>query len=335
MTGATEAARGVPRALLGGLLAAALAAAAPAAAAGGESDARALLDRMAHAARNLDYVGTFVYHDGDGMDTMQIIHRAGVDGERERLVALTGAPREVIRDREHVTCILPDTESVVVSKSRARSVLPTGIPRPDADVGRYYRLSARSGERIAGRETQVVLVEPRDRYRYAYRLWLDRETGLLLRSELLDEGRAPLEQVVYTSISFPEEIPDSMLEPGISGEGFRWYTSSDGKESAQGKGEMEWQVGWLPSGFEMSASDKEPIPSSSPMPVEQYAYGDGFGTFSVFIEKLRPGGERLEGASRMGAVHAFGRMVGAYQVTVVGEVPGVTVKRVAQSVSHQ
>jgi sigma-E factor negative regulatory protein RseB len=36
----------------------------------------------------------------------------------------------------------------------------------------------------------------------------------------------------------------------------------------------------------------------------------------------------------MGAVHAYGREIGDYHVTVVGEVPHATVKLIADSVEH-
>ncbi|MCA8966785.1 MAG: transcriptional regulator, partial [Planctomycetes bacterium] len=128
--------------------------------------ARDWLERMAQATRALNYDGTFVYHNDDWMQSMRIIHRADENGTRERLVALTGEPREVIRDRTTVTCILPDDRSVVVGKSRMAA--GTGAPAFDIGAGfvDHYHLSTQPGERVAGRDTQVVDVRPRDPYRY-------------------------------------------------------------------------------------------------------------------------------------------------------------------------
>ena len=52
----------------------------------------------------------------------------------------------------------------------------------------------------------------------------------------------------------------------------------------------------------------------------------------MFIEPLDPSSVALDGHSRMGAVSAFGRMVGKHQVTVVGAVPAATVEAVGMSV---
>ena len=84
-------------------------------------EAHMWLDKMMQAAQTLNYDGTFVYRQGDRVESMRIIHRADANGERERLVSLSGAPREVLRDNSNVVCILPDTQRVVVSKSRQRS----------------------------------------------------------------------------------------------------------------------------------------------------------------------------------------------------------------------
>jgi negative regulator of sigma E activity len=37
----------------------------------------------------------------------------------------------------------------------------------------------------------------------------------------------------------------------------------------------------------------------------------------------------------MGSVNAYGRQISNYQVTVMGEVPGNTVKQIAESVAKQ
>ena len=51
---------------------------------------------------------------------------------------------------------------------------------------------------------------------------------------------------------------------------------------------------------------------------------------SVFIEPLK--GKPLNGASRMGAVNAYGSVKGDFKVVVVGEVPAATVMLINQHV---
>ena len=300
-----------------------------------QREVRGLLDRMVRASRTLDYVGTFVYRNGSTIQSMKIIHRADTDGSRERLVALSGAAREVIRDGRRVTCILPDDRTVVVARRRPGRPYHSTVFGPEVaigpDVAEFYSLSSAGVERVADREATVIDVRPKDRYRYGLRLAVDRETGLLLKSELLDDGMTALEQIVYTHLELPDSIPDEALEPRISDAGFMRYET----EAAEGGGSTarirEWTIGWLPAGFRMTNESHGPIRPGHD-PVDHRVYGDGLASLSIFIERGLDEDDRFEGPSSVGAVNAFGRLVGGFQLSVVGEVPGITVEKVAASI---
>src|SRR5210317_218331 len=86
------------------------------------------LKKMHHAAHTLNYEGTFVYGQKDQLSSMRIIHSADEKEEKERLVSMDGSGREVIRKGDSVKCILPDTKTVVVEKSRPTSQFPPMFP---------------------------------------------------------------------------------------------------------------------------------------------------------------------------------------------------------------
>ena len=68
-----------------------------------EQSARQWLDNMSTALQSLNYDGTFVYlHDGK-LESMRIVHQASEQGGQERLMSLTGSPREVLRDNKAVS----------------------------------------------------------------------------------------------------------------------------------------------------------------------------------------------------------------------------------------
>ena len=300
-------------------------------------DVRGLLDRMVRASRSLDYVGTFVYRNGSMIQSMKIIHRADTDGSRERLVALSGAAREVIRDGRRVTCILPDDRIVVITKRRPSRLYPSTVFDPEiaigSDVAEFYSLSSDGVERVADREADVIDVRPKDRYRYGFRLAVDRQTGLLLKSELLDDGRTAVEQIVYTHLELPDSIPDEALEPQISDTGFRRHETvipagAGGGSTAR---TQEWTIGWLPAGFRMTDESYDPIQPGHD-PVDHRVYSDGLASLSIFIERGIDAGDRLEGRTSVGAVNAFSRIVDEFQLSVVGEVPRITVETVAASI---
>ncbi len=290
------------------------------------------LKRMAEAARSLNYEGTFVYRQGSLLETLRIIHRADAHGEKERLVSLNGVAREVVRDESGVTCILPDHHSVVVARGRS-GLLPNAFRNPDGDLEAYYVFSLGGEDRVAGRPVRVVDIKPRDEYRYGYRLWLDQETALLLKSELLDGDGVVLEQILYTSISLPSEIPDKALEPLTPGSDFTWHTAGDA-QSATGDIQSEWRTDWLPMGFSLRHREQNPMPNRS-APVKHLLFSDGLASFSLYIERLTSETDHFQGPSRMGAMNAFGVIIEDYQITVVGEVPRVTVERVGRAVGQR
>ena len=296
-----------------------------------------LLDRMVHASRSLDYIGTFVYRSGSTMQSMKIIHRADADGSRERLVALSGSAREVIRDGQWVTCILPDDQVVVVARRRTGTLYPSTVFEPeievDSGIAEVYSLARGGVERVADREANVIDVRPKDRYRYGFRLAVGRESGLLLKLDLLDNDSTMLEQIVYTHLDLPETIPDEALEPRISQAGFTRFHAGDTQKAAPDPAEplQQWTIGWLPAGFRMTDESYGPIQPGRES-VDHRVYSDGLAALSVFIEREFHSDDRFEGPSSVGAVNAFSRVIGEYQLSVVGEVPGITVEKVAASI---
>lgn len=292
-----------------------------------------LLQKMVVAGSRLNYDGTFVYRKGNELETMRIIHRSGQDGEKERLVSLNGSAREVVRDEKRVTCIQPDDQSVVVESARGQGAPGSIFRNSDRRFSQYYQLVAHAEDRVAGRPTRIVAINAKDQYRYGYQLWLDKETGLLLKSELRNQQGEALEQFLYTSISLPESIPDSLLRPAITSKAFQVFTgnASDPEPQLSGDGRA-WHAAWLPVGFSLSRHVVDTMPNSD-QPVEHMLYSDGLASFSVYIEPLDPDSEngRFEGGTRMGAMNAFGTVQAGHQITVVGAVPEVTVHRVAQA----
>ncbi|MBI2993701.1 MAG: MucB/RseB C-terminal domain-containing protein [Gammaproteobacteria bacterium] len=289
--------------------------------------AQELINRMSRAARDLNYDGVFIYRRSREMDTMRLIHKADAEGEHERLVTLTGMPREVIRDDQSVTCIFPDDQAVMVEKSRPRKFVAQ-LPEPVERIAAYYSFNVEGQDRIAGRDAWVVNITPRDLYRYGYQLWIDKEHSLLLKSELKNKSGAPVEQIMFTQLEVRESIPDDLLRPTMTGQGYTWYHQASAEERAD-SGAGGWQVTWMPNGFALSNHEKQSLVASGD-PVDHLVFTDGLASVSVFIEKLHDVPQI--GPAQMGGVNAFARFADGFQVTAVGEVPQSTVQRMANSV---
>ncbi len=292
--------------------------------------AQKLIRQMSEANHELNYEGVFIYRRHGKMDTMRIIHKVGENGIQERIVSLTGFAREVIRDKNSVTCILPDNESVMVEKSSPRQFRISQLPEQINRVSEYYTFSIAGQDRVANRPAWVVDILPRDDFRYGYQLWIDLESKLLLKSELKNKEGMPLEQFFFAKLQIVEEIPDEWLRPEISGVGYTWHDNSS-EDFPVHQGDISWKATWMPDGFVMSDQEKQSAEESQ-MPVEHLMYSDGLATVSVFVEKLDKAVNVVTGASSMGGVNTFSTMTDSYLITAIGEVPRDTVKLFAKSV---
>ena len=292
--------------------------------------AQQLIRQMSEANHKLNYEGIFIYRRQGAIDTMRIIHKIDENNVRERIVSLTGFAREVIRDKDSVTCILPDDESVMVEKSNPRQFKISQLPEQIAKVSEYYTFSIAGQDRVANRPTWVVDILPKDDYRFGYQLWIDVGSKLLLKSELKNKEGLLLEQFFFAKLEIVENIPDEWLKPGISGVGYIWYDNSS-EDSPLHKGDVSWEATWMPDGFVMSDQEKQSVSESQP-PVEHLMYSDGLALVSVFVEKLDKSVNIVTGASSMGGVNTFSTMMDSYLITAVGEVPRDTVKLFAESV---
>jgi sigma-E factor negative regulatory protein RseB len=265
------------------------------------------------------------------MDTMRIIHKAGEDGIYERLISLTGNAREVIRNKDKVQCFYPEDKKVVVDKSRLGKLVSTYLPNPINSISAFYNFEIAGEDRIAGMDAWVVNIRPNDKYRYGYQLWIEKNSHLLLKSELKNQLGVTLEQIMFTQLNILDDIDDALLQPSISGKDFTWYNNVK-HVSFKDDSDKQWQVTSMPVGFSMSEQEKEAMMNSH-MPVEHFIYTDGLAMVSVYVEKLLEQEDNYQaGLSSFGGVNTYSTHIEGYQVTAVGEVPMATVQLMANSV---
>ena len=294
---------------------------------------------MNRAFMDLNYDGVFSYFTGQDVATLRIVHMV-VDGEqRERLVHLNGAPREIIRRGDEVTRVLmPGDNLVELSRGIASGPFARAFTRPFDRVSAQYAISDLGVGRIAGRWAQRVAVTPRDGDRYGHRLWLDREHRLLLRSELVDRRGARLEVFQFTQIEIGDGVDPSALEPGRH-EGALASVDQPPQGNAIDRGpvRIRWRAGWIPAGFSMASAGVRG--GGRLQSVNAMMYTDGLAAFSIFVED-RPNAGAAAPATRQGATVAVTEFVtgpsGRHaQVTLVGELPEPTVRRIARSMYHE
>lgn len=296
-------------------------------------DVEKWLAKMHHAAHMINYDGNFVYGQNNELTSMQIIHSVDKNGEFERLISLDGSGREVIRSGDTVTCVLPDKKSVVVDKSRPDAEFPPMFPLKIKQLLKTYSFHFGDDAVVAGRTAKKLIINPKDKYRYGHILWIDAKTGLLLKDHLVDDNNKTVEQFMFTQVNFPDVIEKSRLRSKSKTKNFTWYEAKEPEARKEIHKSMNWKVMEVPAGF-VSGVKRHHNMTVSAMPVEHFMYSDGLSSISIFVEKKMKSSKNLMGGSTMGAVNAYGREIGDYHVTVVGEVPHATVEMIGDSVEH-
>lgn len=281
------------------------------------SDAGAVLSRMAAAMQRWEYEGTLVYLHGHHLTTLRIVHRIDDGESRESLLALSGPIRAVARNGRGVTCVLPDAHPISVEPPHPHSGMLREAPLDAERLAPSYLIHPLGDARIAGRDADVIGVIPRDNLRYGYRFYVDQATGLPLKTDLMDRSSTPIEQVMFTELEVIGEaqpLRSAVASPAEQPESDRPRPKA--AEIAAETSER-WHFARLPRGFRVVAGEQDAKGRRHIM------ISDGLASVSVYIEPDR--GDGLQGATRLGAVHAAGRVIDDHQVTAVGEVPAETI----------
>jgi sigma-E factor negative regulatory protein RseB len=320
----------------------------------GADDPREWLAKMNKALATRNYDGTFFHLSGGRVETMRIVHRVRAGRVTERLQSLDGSGREFVRANDELTCYLPDQHTVLVEPRQDRGPFLGSLPQFDASVGDFYRIEALPATHILGRPARVIAVNPKDQYRFGYRLWLDEKTAMPLKTQLCDSHGQVIEQIFFARLDMPESIPDSDLAPTVRSEGMRWVRQGPSGDAASAA-LAAYRASQLPPGFRLTVQGAQTLGGAS-APASHLVYSDGLATVSVFVEEQRatapgvaavPGVAAaagiaaapdtqaeppMQGLARVGSGYAFSIVVQGHQVTAVGEVPAQTVEFIAHSV---
>jgi sigma-E factor negative regulatory protein RseB len=284
-----------------------------------EDDARTWLTLMSDALATRSYEGEFVHLAPGGQERIRILHRVAGNKVSERLVSLTGNRREIIRDDSGVYCYLPDQHKVLFRSRDERGSLLASPPRFDADLSANYelRLVGRFKSMI-GPYAKVVLVRPRDAYRYGYRLWIDEGSHLPLRTDLCDTDGHVLEQVVYMRLTPDKALSAEAMRPGIAQAGLTWE-----RQASSAAAPEPWHTVHVPAGFALRSAVEEQMPGEGQL-VTHLVLSDGLAAVSVFIETAT-GHRGGTSQGRVGSAVAYSTVVSGHLITAVGTVPAATV----------
>lgn len=282
------------------------------------------LKTAAFAGHQTDYSGVFVYQYGNHVETSRISHVVETDSEYEKLESLDGPKREIIRHHGQVWCY-SNHKLVQVDSQQGPGRFPLLLPAQLSALSENYQVKEAGVERVAGYNTQVVVYQPRDNLRYAHKIWVHTDSGLLLKSAVLNEKNQVVEQYAFTELKIGSEVDRAWVASSTPG------NSKPALNKAAPIVNSGWVVDALPNGFKKTMEILRPMHGKH-APVTQLVFSDGLSAISVFIEPADADEDDNEGLTSRGAVNLYHKVVDKHLYNVVGEVPPKTVMQVLDSV---
>jgi len=289
-----------------------------------ELSAKAWLENMSLALKGQEFKMSLIHLQADHIRPLVYLHGKVDDHEVAFLEHLNGPPKNAVRVGNTVTFIEHDQPAYSVRAERIQGVLPPAFAGVISDLESGYQFVLGGRSRLAGRPSQLVRIIPNDDNRYSYQVWLDMDTYLPLRYDMLNLEKQLLEQVLVVELIVLDDAPAILREA---------YKQDWPEIMPQPQREQadNWQFKWLPQGFKILVKDNHRLIGSHEA-VEYIALSDGLVNISVYVARAGETALPDELMTRNGLSLAAER-VGNAEVVAVGKVPAETLSRIAKSIT--
>lgn len=293
------------------------------------------LMRMHEASRQRAYVGTFVVTAGGSMSSARIWHVCDGEQQMERVESLTGAPRSTFRHNDQVTTFLPESRVAVAEKRESLGLFPNFLQSNDSAIAQFYSVKASSPERVAGFEADVLRLRPADSWRFGYRVWAEKKSGLVVKLQTLDANGQVLEQAAFSDLQLDAPVSMTKLTQMMKNtKGYQVETPALVKTTALDEG---WRLKTGVPGFMQMSCYKRAVGVGADARNKntlQWVFSDGLASVSLFVEAFDARYHLQPGSTVVGATATLTRRIGAWWLTAVGEVPLQTLRAFSQGLER-
>ena len=318
----------------------------------------AVLKRIAEAERDVAYVGLRLktFTTSNGARTMEeiVIHKSAefsyrkvesVIGEQRSFNEENG--REKNRDDRNRDRERDDRRrSREFRWERQRSQFST---KEIELIAQNYELEWRHwGEKIAGHETDLLIIKPKNAGRPTKHIYFARKNGVILRVEDLDTAGVLRNMFVYNRISFdPKTVENKWknLQKEIKPEPRRNRPTITLAEAEKVLKKKPIEPQYLPPGFQLQNVYKYQYRGSHPIRLK---YTDGLLDFSIFetiSERPNRGARERGTAIKIGDTtarkyqqdpyHAFRWSSSGIHFYLLGSLPAAELQKVVESIIHK
>ncbi len=238
-----------------------------------------------------------------------------------------------MRDGAELVCYLPDKRTVLVEKRASERPLLGNFPKFDESSAAFYDVKEVKRTLFLRRDTRIIAVNPRDEFRYGYRLWIDEQTAMPLKTQLCDGRGRVIEQLVVGGSETPQDDPRRRVQAGdlhrrLPVAAYRKGNAGAGSGAERRAVERDQAAAWFPHDGAFQPGDAR---------LEQPGRAPGVLGWPGFRFRVRRAGQGphrnapASSSAQVGSSSAFSTVVDDHKVTALGDVPQVTVQSIANS----
>lgn len=281
-----------------------------------------LLRRVGVASHQQPLVGTYFHQTQGTMETFQLVRGNTAQGLTELYKALDGPPREIVRHGNDVTLYAADKTALATAKFSAMRLFPAVLPEDVGSIQQSYNLKRLDNDRVAQRDCTWLQLKPKDATRYSFRMCVNSDSALPLKSATITPQGEVVEQNTFTDLELGQPSDKAMLKPRLAGKlSYQIHRTPPGSAPAPGLPDASQFVSGLPSGFKLIKVAKRALPGQPEGSVRQYMFSDGLAMLSIFVEPS-DGNKHAERAVALhGPVSLASHSDGDRFITLVGDIP--------------
>jgi sigma-E factor negative regulatory protein RseB len=284
---------------------------------------------MADAVASLNYTISFVLLK-PGVDSQPYVWRHAINElgvAMEQLNLLNGPGKEVVRIGNKVSYFEPNVPPYTLQSSSINGPFPSELFQHPEKLAIGYDFVMIGRSRISGRSAQQIRIVSKDKSRYGLNVWLDQETGLLLKMNMFNKDAQLLEQIQVTGLQVTKD-PDpffAKIEPEMLPEVIKINHSM-----VSGS---KWAISYLPIGMDIVKRGLRRMSGVGEV-VEYLMLSDGLIDVSVYIHEpknVKPTNNLL------GTIQSDTLLTiqhGDLNVTVIGKLPAGTANAIAKSIQR-
>jgi sigma-E factor negative regulatory protein RseB len=290
-----------------------------------------VIEKSQSASESLSFQGSFVHQQDSVLHTSKITQSRLGNDMVTRVQALEGFRQEVVRAPNETRTYWPDKKMVKIDQTGLkRPSFPNLFLGPAQQILANYEFKQAGTARIADLDALEFELTPRHAARWPIRIWVDKQSGLILKCQKFADAQRVVEQAAFTELSLVAKPVAVSLSPAYA-DVKKWKQHDASMVKLESATDLKYTAetlkGFEPVGVFERASNEGKLPG-----VRRYVFSDGIATVSVFIQPKSVAGPLTNKVRHRGALSMLSREMGESWITVMGDVPPEALSRFAQTI---